>query len=123
MTFSRPNLVRLLAADIGLTASVWFVVNYTYVSHLRFKDERAGSSLGDIAEDLVAYSSWLYVLPLIALPIGLWFIFRRPRASATLEILLSATWLLALFLAAFCVLVWQGQYIRVGSLNEMFDQL
>jgi hypothetical protein len=118
MTISRPNLVRLIAAVVGLTASVWFVVTYTQMSHLRFKFEHEGGRLIAINEVLVPYGSWLYLLPAIALPIGLWLICRRPNASATLEILLSATWLLALGLAGFCVLIWQVQNVPTFSHME-----
>ena len=74
MTISRPNLVRLIAAVMGLTASVWFVVTYTHYSHFRFKFEHEGGQLIAITEVLVPYGRWLYLLPTIALPIGLWLI-------------------------------------------------
>ena len=119
MTSPRADLVRLAAADIGLTASVWFVVNYTYFSNLRFMHERSGSALMLATDVFVAYSGWLYVMPLLVLPSGLWLVYRRPQARATLEMAISGTWLAAWALAALCVLAWQAQYVQVGSLIEV----
>jgi hypothetical protein len=118
MTISRPNLVRLIAAVMGMTASVWFVVTYTDMSYSRFKFEHEGGRLIAINEVLVPYGSWLYLWPAIVLPIGLWLIYRRPNASATLEIVLSGTWLLALALAGFCILIWQVQNVPTFSHME-----
>ena len=118
MTISKPNLVRLTAAVIGLAASVWFVVAYTHFSHSRFRFEHEGGQLSAINEVLVAYGSWLYVMPLVALPVGLWLVCWRPQATATLEILLSAIWLLALGLAGFSLLIWQLQNVPTFSHME-----
>jgi hypothetical protein len=118
MTTSRSNLVRLIAAVAGLSASVCFVVTYTRMSHLRFKFEHEGGSLISINEVLVQYASWLYLLPAITLPMGLWLIWRRPQAVATFEGLLSAAWLLALGLAGFCILSWQTQNVPTFSHME-----
>jgi len=103
---------------MGLTASAWFVVTYTRRSHLRFKFEHEGGMLIGFNEVLVPYCGWLYLLPVVALPIGLWLIWRRPQATATLEVLLSASWLLALGLAGFCVLIWQVQNVPTFSHME-----
>jgi len=95
---------------------VVFVVGYTHLSE--FKVEHEGGHLLAINEVLVPYSTWLYLLPAIALSVGLWLICRRPKAAATLEILLSVTWLLALGLAAFCILIWQAQNVPTFSHME-----
>ena|SRR5438046_7407877 len=118
MTISKPNLVRLIASVIGSTASVWFVVAYTRFSHFRFKFEHEGGQLNAINEVLVPHASWLYLLPVVALPIGLWLICCRPQATATFEILLSAIWLLSLGIAGFCVLIWQVQNVPTFSHME-----
>ncbi|MCL4177149.1 MAG: hypothetical protein KJ072_05330 [Verrucomicrobia bacterium] len=118
MTISRVNLVRLIAAVVGLIASVWFVGAYTHFSHLRFKFEHEGGQLIAINEILVPYAAWLYVLPTVALPIGLWLVCRRPQAGAALEILLSFVWLLALGLTGFCILIWQVQNVPTFSHME-----
>lgn len=111
MIVSRPSVVRLVAAVIGLTASVWFVTSYTYMSHARFKFEHDGGQLTRANEILVSYCGWLYVFPVVLLLVGLWCILDRPEAAATFEILLSVIWLLALGLAAICLLTWQVQNV------------
>jgi hypothetical protein len=111
--------VRLIASVLGLLGSVWFVVNYTKASQLRFRIEHEGGSLIAINTVLVHYGTWLYVLPVISLALGLWWcICRRSQPSATFEILLSATWLLALGLAGFCLLSWQIQNVPIFSHME-----
>lgn len=118
MTISRVNLVRLIAAVVALIASVWFVGAYTRFSHFRFKFEHEGGQLIAINEILVPYAGWLYVLPSVALPVGLWLICRHPKAGALLEILLSVVWLLAFGLAVFCILIWQVQNVPTFSHME-----
>lgn len=99
---SKSSLVRLIASVIGLIGSVWFVVNYTKASQFRFKFEYEGGQLNAINSVLVHYSTWLYVLPVISIALGLWGICRRSHPCDALEILISAAWLLALGLAGFC---------------------
>jgi hypothetical protein len=47
-----------------------------------------------------------------------WCIRRRSAPSAAFEIMLSATWLLALALAGFCLLSWQIQNVPIFSHME-----
>ncbi len=118
MMISKPNLVRMITAVIVLTGSVWFVANYTRFSHFRFNFEHKDGHLIAITELLVLYCQWLYLLPLVILSIGLWLIYFRSQAATALEILISGTWLFALGLAGFCVLIWQVQNVPMFSHME-----
>lgn len=113
---SKPNLVRLLAAVIGQASLIWFVVTYTFTSRVRFEQEHGEPSrYKSLPEFFIDYSNWGYLFPIVSLASGLWLILRCPRWDATLEILLSATWLIGLGLAGLCLLGWQVQYVKIFS--------
>ena len=88
-SLSRPNLIRLLAAVAGHALCVWFAVTYTKVSLIRFDFEHGEeySKLKYLPECFVDYGNWLYVLPFVALSIGLCLIWRYARVEAMFEIL------------------------------------
>src|SRR5262245_35489977 len=111
MSASKPNLVRLLSTVIGAAMSAWFVVTYTRFSKLRFEFEHRNGMLTGATSGMSAHGPWLFALPIIALIVGLWLLFARPAAVTTFELLLSATWLLALASALFCIIAWQAQNV------------
>jgi len=118
MQISKSNLVRLFAAVLGSAGSLWFVVLYSYLSHLRFKFEHEYGHLKKVNQAFVDNGNWLFLLPVLALLIGLWLVCSRPKATVTFEILLSVIWLLSLALAAFCLVTWQIQNIPIFSHME-----
>jgi len=118
MQISKPNLVRLFAAVLGSAGTAWFVVVFSAYSHIRFKFEHECGQLMFVSKAFVDNGNWLFLLPVLALLIGLWLVCSRPKATVTFEILLSVIWLLSLALAAFCLLAWQAQNIPIFSHME-----
>ena len=118
MNISKPNLVRLLAAVLGAATSAWFVVTYTYFSHIRFKFEHRGGTLIALSENLAAYGEWLYVLPVLSLSLGLWLLLARPSYATAFEVILSVTWLVPFAFALLCILAWQIQNVPTFSHME-----
>ncbi|MCX5674014.1 MAG: hypothetical protein NTX87_03305 [Planctomycetota bacterium] len=110
--------MRLFAAVLGSAGSVWFVVVYSTYSHIRFKFDHEGGNLMLVSHAFLDHGNWLFLLPVLALPIGFWLVRSRPQATVTFEILLSVIWLLSLALAAFCLLMWQVQNIPIFSHME-----
>ncbi|MBM4020438.1 MAG: hypothetical protein FJ288_19325 [Planctomycetes bacterium] len=111
--------MRLFAAVVGSAGSVWFVGLFSVYSQIRFKFEHQGGNLMVVSRAFLHYANWLFVVPVVALAIGVWLVRSRPQATVTFEILLSVIWLLSLALAAFCLLMWQVQNIPIFSHMEL----
>lgn len=111
--------MRLLAAVIGSAMAVLFVVAYTRYSRWRFEYEHEGGRLIYVNELLVAYASWLYLLPMATVVAGLWLITRRSQAATSFEILMAVVWLVSLGLICFCLLSWQVQNVPTFSHMEL----
>lgn len=108
-----PKLVRLMAAVIGSAMAVLFVVLYSNVSCRLLVHESEGDKLILLTQFLLTAMKWFYLVPPVALVMGLLLISRRPQGTALYEALLAVVWLLSLGLVGLCLLSWQAQTNRL----------
>jgi hypothetical protein len=85
---------------------------------MRFEFDHQGGQLAVINEVLAAHSRCLFIIPVVALAVGLWLLWSRPQSQTTFEVLVSSVWLVSLAIAGFCLLTWQIQNIPVFSHME-----
>ena len=105
------QIVRLLAATAASATACFFGAAYTHLSEFRFKHEHPGDGLIGGTQFLIALSQFAYVLPVVALVLGLWFI--RRDAPVWFETVLACTWFMSLVWVGGCLLLWLAQNVPI----------
>jgi len=100
----KVPLVRLLTAVAVTVIACGFVSLYDLVSSLSIE---RGRVLPAITVIVLEYSRYAYVVPVLVLLLGLFFLRRRDGDPVGLECTISIAWLSALFWILLAVWAWQ----------------
>ena len=121
MPNSKHQLIRLLATVICSSAILGFTIIETKIQTSFF------AHIGDAYPVNPAFSAcvmffyehgwWVFIVPLSALVIGIWMLYRHPQSLATFEILIFSVWLLTIAFVGFYIIGWQYQYMDLEWKN------
>ena len=115
---NSTRYIKLTSAILAALASCAFVSIYSKMSSYTQVIQDQGSR-PFIADMLVLYAHYAYVVPVILLIIGLWSILRKNDVA--LELLVALAWLFAFVWLAYTLLAWRTAEVPVLRLRAMLQ--
>jgi hypothetical protein len=113
MPNSKHQLIRLIGNVICSFVALGFTVIHTeseapFFSHLSDSFPVHPHSTWLILL-FIDYGRWAFAVPLVALLVGVWMLYRRPQVLVTFELLISLVWLLTIIVIGLCFIGWENQ--------------
>ena len=109
---SKIPLIRLLTAVAVSVIACAFVHLYSWITSLTFE---RGTSLPTIVEEIVFYSRYALIFPVILLVVGVLLLRKGEATAAVLECLISLAWITALLWILAALLAWQIARVPISN--------